>query len=180
MENKQDDILAFDTLFTNNHICMMKLLLPTLPPSRQRIFAVYIKYLELQYTLQYFARHPGNIYPSSPTDKDFPDFAVLYERLLPYCTPPEKERFTQLHHMLKGFQNMQEMLEMITMLKEVFPEIFATCDNGDSPNASFANLSPDIMAGLGNLFQNNEGSATPGNMDMEQIMNLLQMLRGGT
>jgi len=30
-ENKQYGIDVFDTLFTNNHICMMKLMLPLLP-----------------------------------------------------------------------------------------------------------------------------------------------------
>ena len=45
--NNQDGIIAFDTLFTNNHICMMKLLLPMLPPSNQKSIAIYIKYMAI-------------------------------------------------------------------------------------------------------------------------------------
>ena len=44
-------ITAFDSLFTNNKIQMLKILLPRLIPEQQGGFAVYIKLLELQKTI---------------------------------------------------------------------------------------------------------------------------------
>ncbi len=50
-----DKIQAFDALFTTNHIQMYKILLPYLEASLQKQLAVYIKYMEFQYTLTYFS-----------------------------------------------------------------------------------------------------------------------------
>lgn len=186
MENKQDGIIAFDTLFTNNHICMLKLLLPMLPPSNQKSIAIYIKYMELQYTLQYFARHPQGFYiPTAPNDNIPPDINTLIETLLPYCTSREKESFTQMRNMFNTFRNMQEMMEMMNMIKEMFPEGFAPsgsndCDTPDEmPVANFSNLSPDILTGLSSMLGSKEAGKLLGDMDITQILNMLQMLSGG-
>lgn len=161
MENKQDGIIAFDTLFTNNHICMMKLLLPILPPSRQKTLAIYIKYQELQYTLQYFTRHPSGFYiPGTSGNNGSPDFNTLFENLLPYCTPGEKENISQVRNMLNSFRNMQEMLEMVNMIKEMFPEgLEGTGDGignlfagGDMNNLFGGGDMSTLFAGMSNIF----------------------------
>ena len=51
---KPDKIQAFDTLFTNNHIQVYKILLPYFEPPMQKQLAVFIKYMEFRYTLSYF------------------------------------------------------------------------------------------------------------------------------
>ena len=59
MEGKGSDIIAaFDSLLTTNHIQMLKVFLSYLAPDLQGGLAVYIKFLELQHTLQFLKNRP--------------------------------------------------------------------------------------------------------------------------
>lgn len=145
-DNKQDNIAIFDTIFTNNRICMMKIVLPFLPPSFQKSIAVYIKYLELQYTMQYFSKHPLGIFPTqNGADSSSPDPDAIWENILPYCTPAEKENVNQMRNMVQTFKNLKDMMEMMETMKELFPDGFGTTDGFGFP-AGFS--SPDGMGGL--------------------------------
>ena len=158
MESKQDDITLFDTLFTTNHISMMKLLLPTLPPSGQKNIAIYIKYLELQYTLEYFNHHPrGLLYPRSANTEVSGDFNTVLEKLLPYCTPREKESFSQMRNMMNSFRNMQDMMETINLMKEMFPEGFEGAGEDMSNLFAGGDLS-SLLSGMGGMFSGMGGS----------------------
>ena len=65
MEEKgTSPVTAFDSLFTTNKIQMLKVLLAWIPPSQQNMFAVYIKFLELQHALTLLHR-PGALFPNS-------------------------------------------------------------------------------------------------------------------
>lgn len=126
-DNKQDGIAVFDTLFTNNRICMMKIVLPFLPPSFQKSIAIYIKYLELQYTMQYFAKHPLGIFSGqNATESQTLDPDTMWENILPYCTPAEKEKVKQMRDMMQTFNSMKDMMEMLETMKELFPEGFTS------------------------------------------------------
>ncbi len=152
-ENKQDGIAVFDTLFTNNHICMLKILLPFLPPSYQKSIAIYIKYLEFQYTFQYFSRHPSGLslgQNSCGQNAFTPD--AIWENLLPFCNQKEKQNFTQMRNMMQTFRNMKDMMEMMETMKEFMPEGFG--------NGGFENFTKAF--GLGN-----EGP--DGGMDFSQM-----------
>lgn len=58
-KNKSDKVLAFDTLYTSNHIQMLKIFLPYLDSNLQKYLAIYIKYSELQYTLSFYKKRKG-------------------------------------------------------------------------------------------------------------------------
>lgn len=143
-EIRQDSVNAFDTLFTNNHIRMLKVLLPFMDSSMQKNIAVYIKYQELQYVLRYFT------FPNSQKQlsacfhkqsKDF-DFNTVCEELLPYCNAQEKQQFNQIRNLMQTLENVQNMMEMMETMKELFPEGM----NGDG------GIDPDMLSGLSNLF----------------------------
>ena len=53
---ENEAVIAFDTLYTQNHIQILKILLPYFDPYGQNHLAVWIKYLELRYTLEYVSR----------------------------------------------------------------------------------------------------------------------------
>ena len=55
---KNEQIYAFDSLYTTNHIQMLKILLPCLNPPLQKNLALYIKFLELRYTISFLSAHP--------------------------------------------------------------------------------------------------------------------------
>lgn len=150
MENKQDGITLFDTLFTNNHICIMKLLLPLLSPSKQKNLAIYIKFLELQYTLQYFSHHPQGLCFSTQNTGASYDIENVFDNFLPYCTPREKDNIMQIRNLMNNFHNLQDMMEMINTMKELFPENFDPTENG----GLFGNFSPEMFENISSMFGN--------------------------
>ena len=52
----QNKVAAFDTLFSNNHIQMLKVILPYMDNQTQKSMAVYIKFLELNYTIDFYKK----------------------------------------------------------------------------------------------------------------------------
>lgn len=89
MDDKRiDKAAAFDTLFTNNRIQILKTLAYYIDPHLLKGLAVYIKFLELQYTLALFRKHPETALHSFPLSSDgscfhiFPPFiqTVLHVR----------------------------------------------------------------------------------------------------
>lgn len=130
MEHKEhDSVLAFDTLFTNNHIRKLKIIMPLFPTSMQGYFAVYIKYLELMYTFSYFDKYKLPVFSGSA------DSHTILNDLLSYSTPEEKEKISQIKNLFSTMETYQNMMEMMSMMKEMFPE-------GEQ------GLSPDMLSGL--------------------------------
>ena len=125
-QNSQEKVIAFDTLFTNNHIRMLKILLTYVEPSRQSALAVYIKVLELQYTLSFYTRHPTALLSDFPHEES--------------CNTSKQEKVNRAKNMVQNFTNMQEMMQMIQMMKEIFPE---GAGNGENMG--------DILSGLSGM-----------------------------
>ena len=69
-DNRIDKPAAFDTLFTNNRIQILKTLAYYIDPHLLKGLAVYIKFLELQYTLALFRKHPETALHSFPLSSD--------------------------------------------------------------------------------------------------------------
>ena len=128
MENKdKDGVLVFDTLFTTNSIQILKILLPCIPPRMQSFLAVYIKYLELQYTLQYFKSHP--MFSGGRQTENTPDLKTLYSEIKGYLSPEGRAQFEQLSNLLQTMQTVQEMKSMFDMMN-------AFSDTGQTGNSS--------------------------------------------
>ena len=157
-----DAIAAFDSLFTTNRIQMLKVLLPRLSPEAQGNFAVYIKFLELQYTVTFLQRHPsipllgagkqlsGNLFQG-----DNADTIELLDELLPFSGPEERTKIEGMRNMLQNMGKMQEMMEMMHMLQEMFPEGM----DANNPMDMFTNMAGSDMA---SVFQMFGGNSTPG------------------
>lgn len=122
METKKNEqIYAFDSLYTTNHIQMLKILLPCLPPPLQKNLALYIKFLELRYTISFLNAHPY-VLSGCGFDKKYKEQEIPLDDLLPYLTPGEAENFRQLQKgmdMMKQFSKMQKNMEA---LKGILPE----------------------------------------------------------
>lgn len=118
---KNEQIYAFDSLYTTNHIQMLKILLPCLPPPLQKNLALYIKFLELRYTISFLNAHPY-VLSGCGFDKKYKEQEIPLDDLLPYLTPGEAENFRQLQKsmdMMKQFSKMQKNMEA---LKGILPE----------------------------------------------------------
>ncbi len=154
MEHKeQDRVLAFDTLFSNNQIRMLKVVMPFLAPAMQQHLAVYIKYMELQYTLSYFRR-----YQFPPFSGSF-DTHNLFGDILPYCSPEDKGKIKQMENLFSTMENYRNMLEMMSMMKEMFPD-------GGMPGGMFGGANGGFNA---DMFSGLFGGDTSGMFDLFQM-----------
>ena len=106
--NEHNKVIAFDTLFCTNHIQMLKVLLPYMNHQMQKSMAVYIKFLELNYTIDYFRKHP---YPlcGCMQKEDSPDIFKMCSELAPYCTENEKKQLEQIKNIQQGMNMYKEM-----------------------------------------------------------------------
>ena len=166
MEDKGNGLItAFDSLFTTNRIQMLKILLSRLSPSSQGSFAVYIKFLELQYTIQFFRTHssasmPGQGKPLSLNllDGDNSDTLELLDELLPFSGPGEREKIESMKSMLINIGRMKEMRDMIQMMQEMFPDGFGS--GGENPDDILSGLAGMNGMDISSLFQMFGGNQT--------------------
>ena len=92
----------FDEYISNQSLQMMKLIIPFLPPQNQRMFAVYVKFLELRHTLSFFQGMRQREH--SPED--------IFNTIKPYMSPSDAESFDQMMNMMSMMNMMQEMQNM--------------------------------------------------------------------
>ena len=127
------NVMAFDALYTTNEIQKFKVLLPYIEPSMQKHLAVYIKYMELQYTMKYVRRHPFQISGCSVSSDEKPDLRSLCRQLSLYSSPEEIRQLEQLQNMLQTMETMQEMTQTMSALQEIFPDLSAAPPFGSVP-----------------------------------------------
>lgn len=158
-EKGTNPVAAFDSLLTTNKIQMLKVLLTWLPPAQQGGFAVYIKFLELQYTLSLLHNHPEIRFSGSrQLSADFfsgdnSDTIELLNELLPFSSPSERAKIEGMKNMLQNLSKMKEMMEMMEMLKEMFPDGFGgDADNPMDLFSGMAGASGMDMSALFNMF----------------------------
>ncbi len=103
MEEKDNDaVLLFDTLYTTNHIQMLKVLLPYLQEDMRNNIAIYIKFQEFQYTLEYTKKHSVSIFSQSERCNKDLDVRQIYNSIKPYCTESEKQMLSKIVNLKNG------------------------------------------------------------------------------
>lgn len=133
MDTKPEDkIAAFDTLYTNNHIQMLKILIPTVGRDFRHKLAVYIKYMEFQYTLSLANSAPHTFGLSAESERGEFDFTSLCDELFPYCGEKEQNMLKQLKNMQSMLKQYKELEAAMAMMKELFP------DMGDTNQSAFS------------------------------------------
>lgn len=115
-EDMTEAILAFDTLYTTNHLKMLKLLLPYLEQKNQKKLAIFIKWQELVFTLNFFKQYSASLYSSDFKKSKKLDLNILLPLLMPYCSEEEKNiisQFSQMQNMMHTMENVQQYMPMI-------------------------------------------------------------------
>lgn len=160
-------ITAFDSLFTTNRIQMLKVLLPRLSSEAQGNFAVYIKFLELQYTMTFLQHHPSGplIAHGKPLSEnifqgDSTDTIELLDELLPFSGPEERTKIENMKNMMQSMSKMQEMMEMMQMMQELFPEGMGS----GNPMDLFSGMAGADMSSVFQMFGSGDepGQTAPG------------------
>ena len=117
---EQDQITAFDTLYTNNHIQICKMAMMLLPPEKQRFAAVFIKYLEFNYTLQLcFSFSCSSLPDQSGCGLNKDAFTDFLPKILPFCTQKEADlvkKILSFKSTLDSFEQMKPMLDMLSQM----------------------------------------------------------------
>ena len=171
-----DKVTAFDALFTNNQIQKLKVLISYVDSPMQRQLAIYIKFLELKYTLELFQRSPQ--LTVSPMPQEGPlDAGRLCQEVTPYCSPRERNQLNQFSSMFQAMSHYQETMEMVKMFQDMFPEGMsfpgAEAAGSEGGDGAAGGINPDLMsAGLGGLF----GGGMP---DISQLMSMMSMMQPG-
>lgn len=112
-----DAVLAFDLLYTTNHIQMLKAALPYAPRHIQPILAIFIKYMELAFTIS-CVNHPL-LNQEQSTDTQFLDsdtIAKLLSSLEQYLTEDERKKLTTIKDMMKNFEQIKEMQKIMEFI----------------------------------------------------------------
>lgn len=126
MADKREEasnVMAFDALYTTNQIQKLKVLLPYIEPSMQKHLAVYIKYMELQYTMNLTKRHTVTLCGCGLSQPEKPDLRKLCKELSLYSTPEEIRQLEQIQNILQTMETVQEMSQTMNAMQEIFPDM---------------------------------------------------------
>lgn len=119
---EQDDtICAFDTLYTNQQIQMLKLAMPLLPSVYGSFLAIYIKFLELQYTVQMAKSIRFSVPGKENAGTSFPDEKSLdhyFESILPYLSNDEREKVQKIRTMFQTMEQFKQMKPILDMMAQ--------------------------------------------------------------
>lgn len=186
-EKGKETIAAFDRRLTNNHIQMMKVFLSYLPPEQQGGLAVYIKLSELQYAMQLVRQSPyrpifegrrtvlslNSLLDGSLLENNQDGVLELLDELLPFSSSRERAQIQSVKNLLTSFGRMREMMAMMDMMKELFPE-------GMNGEGGFGDMFAG-MTGMGDMtgMSGMEDLASGmGGMDPAAIFQMMQMFQG--
>ena len=137
INESQNQIYIFDSLYTNNHIQMLKIIYGVLPAKIQQKLAPFIKYLELQYSLKLVKSG----FPNPPNDNEnsnnimFDTIGPMIQELKPYLGPKESEQFNKLeqfYQMFHQFKHMQETLEQFEAMTGIKLSDLASMNSNDN------------------------------------------------
>lgn len=149
-ENKEDAtgaILAFDTLYTTNHMKILKLLLPYLEVENQKKLAVFIKWQELLYTLNFFKQYSASLYSPDFKNKKELDLMTLLPLLTPYCSESEKTILSQFSQM----QNMMHMMDEMQQYMPMIQQFMSSMSGGNNIGGMFGSGDGNMMDMLRNM-----------------------------
>lgn len=93
----------FDTLISTPGLRMMKLMIPYLPPSNQRMLAVYVKFMELQQTFSFFQDFRSDLH-SCAFEKEVSSPSDILEELRPFLRKSDCEMIDQIQNMLSAME----------------------------------------------------------------------------
>lgn len=129
-------ISAFDTLYTNNHMKILKLLLPYVDSKHHKLLILYIKWQEFIFTLELLNHYSASLYDANFAIKKSFDVKHIIPLLLPYCTDKERQLLSQFHQM----QNMMQMIDGIQEYLPFIQQFMSSGNNDENPFGGMGNM----------------------------------------
>lgn len=181
-ENKA--IITFDTLYTSNHIQILKVLLPYFDGNSRKNLAIMIKFMELRYTMEYFTRHTTLLDAASCDDPNGsvrqPDIVEIFEQIKNFCTPSERAMFDQLANIKRSMEMYEEMMSMMQLFQQFAPESDASTGRTQPQEQSCESGSgrTDDSSRTDDNIRGSENASPTLGPDLFSNANPLDMLRG--
>ena len=168
----EDYVSIFDHLYTNNHIQILKSLLPFMETSDTLYLPILIKYMELKYTISLLQHSRKNTtsneiriaQKSTPNESKFNNNMNLndiYKIIHKYLAPNEDKAFSNILNAMQTIKNFQEMQSLMESFRKL-----------NSDNDSHSN--PDLNNIL-NFISENNSISNNNNINIEELMQLFSM-----
>lgn len=168
----EDYVSIFDHLYTNNHIQILKSLLPFMETSDTLYLPILIKYMELKYTISLLQHSRKNTtsneiriaQKSTPNESKFNsnmNLNDIYKIIHKYLAPNEDKAFSNILNTMQTIKNFQEMQSLIESFRKL-----------NSDNDSHSN--PDLNNIL-NFISENNSISNNNNINIEELMQLFSM-----
>lgn len=128
----QDTICAFDTLYTNRQIQMLKLAMPLLPSVYRSFLAIYIKFLELQHTINMAknSRFSDAVhYDQSGFTFNAETMDNYFQSIMPYLSDDDKGKVQKIKNMLQTMEQFKQMKPILDMMSQQTGEGSCAEDN---------------------------------------------------
>lgn len=116
----------FDQLISNQTLQMIKLLIPYTSPETQRFLAVYVKFSELTYTLNFFQNFKRELQAQDFEKKSISPLEIIQE-IRPYLPSQTSE-------------TLDTIVNMISMM-ELFDTFRGNSANGEDTDSGFNPMS---------------------------------------
>jgi hypothetical protein len=126
----------------------------------QKHLAVYIKYLELQYTIAFSRRNSFRFHEGCEKENTG-DFQSLIMALVPYSEEKDRKMLEQFSGMMQTMEMFKQLAPMMDLMKNIMPDM---ADNA----GMFGNIS-NLFGGLGNMGGSDDG----GDMMMNMLMGMM-------
>ena len=131
-----DVISAFDAFTSNNHMKILKMLLPYVDSKHQKLLIMYIKFQELMFTMNFFQYYSFNLYGPIFSKKKSTDIKDVLPQVIPYCTEKEKQLLNQFSHM----QNMMQMMDGIKEYMPIIQQFISSANKEENPLNGMGNM----------------------------------------
>ncbi len=121
MDQDQNAIYAFDTLYTNQQIQMLKLAMPLLPSVYRSFLAVYIKFLELRYTMSSAGKlnFSGSFHEKDNNySLDVKSLDQYFQSIMPYINENDKANLQKIKNMLQTMEQFKQMRPILEMMSQ--------------------------------------------------------------
>ena len=99
---------AFDTMTQTRQLQMLKTVIPYIKESQKKQFAIFIKYMELENTLQVFSRKDAALSMCSLPEEENNALSLL-NSLRPFCTKQEQDTLDMLTHMFSMLETYETL-----------------------------------------------------------------------
>lgn len=107
MEKENDiQMTTFDTMTQSREIQMLKTVIPYMKNSQKKQFAILIKYMELQNTIQIFSQENQALSMCSLPEEENNTVSMLND-LRKFCTPKESETIDMLINMFSMLETYE-------------------------------------------------------------------------